>query len=104
MDIVTLAESVGNVHEVGWWHSHGNAIELLTGIENLFGANSFEAAAQTKAIRNLDCEPLTNSSLRYVIAHEAAISVIRECKAVKLIAVSTATDHGMVLVTLKRKR
>jgi len=101
-EAVALANEVGGVSQVGWWFSHGNAIELLTGIENLLGTSVFEGAVKGNAIREQACEPITRSSLRYVITDYRYVAVLGDCVKVEISAVSSANEDGMVLVTLER--
>jgi len=101
-EVVALANEAGGVSQVGWWFSHGNAIELLTGIENLLGTSVFEGAVKGNAIREQACEPVTRSSLRYVITDQRYVAVLGDCVNVEISSVSSANEDGMVLVTLER--
>jgi len=101
-EVVALANEAGGVSQVGWWFSHGNAIELLTGIENLLGTSVFEGAVKGNAIRNQACEPITRSSLRYVITDQRYVAILGDCVNVEVSSVSSANEDGMVLVTLER--
>jgi len=101
-EVVALANEAGGVSQVGWWFSHGNAIELLTGIENLLGTSVFEGAVKGNAIRDQACEPVTRSSLRYVITDQRYVAILGDCVNVEISSVSSANEDGMVLVTLER--
>lgn len=101
--VVALANTVGGVSKVGWWYSHGNAIELLTDIENLLGTSGFEGAVRSKALRNQACEPVTRSSLRYVIIDKRFVPILEDCADIQVAQVSSANTDGLVLVTLSRQ-
>jgi len=101
-EITGLANQVGGVSEVGWWFSHGNAVELLTGVENLLGTSAFEGAVKGKAIRDQACEPLIRSSIQYVITGMRYVPVLQDCEGISTRSVSDPNDDGMVLVTINR--
>lgn len=101
-EIVDLASRAGGVSQVGWWGEHGNAIELLTGVENLFGTSVVEAAVRGREIRGQACETVTRSSLRYLISELRLLPILRGCEGVSLRSVSRANHGGLILVKLNR--
>jgi len=98
-----LAAPFGGESAVGWWFSYGNAVELLTGLENLLGTTGWEtmrSAFQTK----LGCEPLLRSPKRYVISISTAKSQIEKCRGVQARAVTLANEDGLVVFELLRQQ
>ena len=65
--IPELVEPFGGVKFVGWWFVYGNAIEALTGVENLLGTTGYETT-RTSSQLSLACEPLIRSEKQYVIS------------------------------------
>ncbi len=100
--VTALANTTGDPSQVGWWFQHGNAIELLTGVENLFGTSIFEGALKSRASRNLACEPVIKSQLRFIITESRYVSVLGSCDGIRILKSSLADGDGLVLVTLDR--
>jgi hypothetical protein len=100
--VKALANTTGDSSQVGWWFQHGNAIELLTGIENLFGTSGFEGALKSRTSKDLACEPVIKSQLRFIITHSRYVSVLASCDGIRIIKSSLADGEGLILVTLDR--
>lgn len=101
-EVVQLADTVGGVSQVGWWYSHGNAIELLTGLENLLGTSVFEGAVKGEAIRRQACEPLNRSTLLYAVTDGRYASLAESCTGVSSVEIVRQTETGVVLLRIDR--
>lgn len=100
--VKALANTTGDSSQVGWWYQHGNAIELLTGIENLFGTSAFEGAVRSRASKDLACEPVIKSELRFIITSSRFVSVLESCDGIRILKSSLPDGDGLILVTLDR--
>lgn len=94
--VIQLANEFGGSKEVGWWFSYGNAMEAVTGIENLLGTNAFETM-RTRGQLSLGCEPLMKTQKAYVISVEGSADRIKSCGLQSVRAVTSANDDGLVV-------
>jgi hypothetical protein len=99
--IPELVKPFGGVQVVGWWFSYGNAVEALTGVENLLGTTGYETA-RTQTQLNLACEPLIRSQKRYVISIGSARSLLSKCAGIKVITRTKPNDDGLVVFEVVR--
>ena len=99
--VIELANEFGGPKEVGWWYSYGNAMEAVTGIENLLGTTSFEAM-RTIGQLSLGCEPLKKTQRAYVISIEEAADWIQSCGLQSVRAVTSANKSGLVVYEIER--
>lgn len=99
--IPELVEPFGGVQVVGWWFSYGNAVEALTGVENLLGTTGYETT-RTSSQLSLACEPLIRSQKRYVISIGSARSPMSKCAGIKVITRTKPNDDGLVVFEIVR--
>ena len=78
-DISRISKLSGGNDNVGWWFSYGNAIEALTGVENLLGISAFEGTRSSTQLR-LACEPLRTTTKKFVISISSAESLLKRCE------------------------
>jgi hypothetical protein len=97
-----LAEPYGGVEAVGWWFAYGNAIEMLTGIENLLGVTGWETMRSAILGREA-CSPLLSSDKRFVISIETAPSRIDQCRGLELRPLTTPNEDGLVVYGIERR-
>jgi len=96
-----LAFQYGGAAKVGWWFSYGNAIELLTDIENLLGVTGWETMRSESQTR-LGCEPILRSSKRYVISIDGAETKFAQCRGLVATPITSPNDDGLVVFSLRR--
>lgn len=99
--IPELIEPFGGARAVGWWFSYGNAVEALTGVENLLGTTGFEAT-RTSSQLSLACEPLIRSHKRYVISIASGQTLMSECPGISATAQKGPNDNGLIVFELAR--
>ena len=99
--IPELVAPFGGVKVVGWWFSYGNAVEALTGVENLLGITGYETS-RTSSQLSLACEPLIRSQKRYVISIGSARSLLSKCAGIKVITRTKPNDDGLVVFEVVR--
>lgn len=99
--IPELVEGFGGERNVGWWFSYGNAIEALTGVENLLGTTAYEST-RTSTQLSLACEPLIRSHKRYVISINSGESLMSKCAGIKATARTGPNDDGLVVFEIAR--
>ena len=99
--IPELVKPFGGVKVVGWWFSYGNAVEALTGVENLFGTTGYETMRASSQL-SLACEPLIRSQKRYVISMGSARSQMSKCAGIKVMARTKPNDDGLVVFEVFR--
>lgn len=99
--IPELVEPFGGAKVVGWWFSYGNAVEALTGVENLLGVTGYEGTRSSSQL-GLACEPLIRSKKQYVISIGPSESLMSRCEGIKVIARTTPNDDGLVVFEVVR--
>jgi len=99
--VIELANEFGGPKEVGWWFSYGNAMEAVTGIENLLGTTAFEGMRTTRQL-SLGCEPLLKTQKAYVISVAGTANRIRSCGLQSVRAVTSANEDGLVIYEIDR--
>jgi len=99
--VIELANEFGGPKEVGWWYIYGNAMEAVTGIENLLGTTAFEGI-RTIRQRSLGCEPLMKTQKAYVISLEGIADRIQSCGLQSVRAVTSANEDGLVVYQIDR--
>jgi hypothetical protein len=101
--VLELVAPFGGESEVGWWFSYGNAVELLTGVENLLGTTGWETM-RSESQSKLGCEPLLRSPKRYVITLSIAKSQIEKCRGEQARAVTLVGEDGLVVFEFLRQQ
>lgn len=100
--VVELATPFGGSRSVGWWFSYGNAIESLTGIENLLGTTGFETIRSAKQFA-LACEPLIESNKRFVVSIDGMSERLNACGIANVQALTSPNEDGLVVYEIRRK-
>lgn len=101
--IPELVEPFGGVKSVGWWFSYGNAIEALTGMENLLGTTGFEATRTSRQL-SLACEPLIQSEKQFVISIGSDPSLMSKCAGINVVPRTSPNEDGLVVFEVIRIR
>lgn len=96
-----LADEFGGSKNVGWWFSYGNAMEIVTGIDNLLGVNGFEAM-RSKRMLEIGCYPLLETPLRYVMIQHEEMGVIEQCSGLEVRIRSGPDGRGFSVVEISR--
>jgi len=99
--VLELAEGFGGSEKVGWWYAYGNAIEILTGVENLLGLSGFENVRSPNQYR-LACEPLLKSELSFVISIARGESLLRGCGLPYVRAQTRPNEDGLIVYQIAR--
>lgn len=99
--VIELANEFGGPKEVGWWFSYGNAMEAVTGIENLLGTTAFETMRSIRQL-SLGCEPLIKTQKAYVISVASMADRIRSCGLQSVRAVTSSNETGLVVYEIDR--
>lgn len=99
--VVELAHEFGGSDEVGWWFSYGNAVEALTGIENLLGVTGFETT-RSRTQLSLACEPLKESAKSLVISIDGMTERLRSCGFPSVRALTPPNEDGLVVYEVAR--
>ena len=99
--IPELVEPFGGAQVVGWWFSYGNAVEALTGVENLLGTTGYETT-RTSSQLSLACEPLIRSKKQYVISIGSGQALMSKCAGIKVITRTIPNDDGLVVFEVVR--
>ena len=100
--IPELVEPFGGVKFVGWWFVYGNAIEALTGVENLLGTTGYETT-RTSSQLSLACEPLIRSEKQYVISGSDP-SLMSKCAGINVVPRTSPNEDGLVVFEVIRLR
>lgn len=100
--IPELVEPFGGVKFVGWWFIYGNAIEALTGVENLLGTTGYETT-RTSLQLSLACEPLIRSEKQYVISGSDP-SLMSKCAGINVVPRTSPNEDGLVVFEVIRIR
>ena len=87
---------------MGWWFVYGNAIEALTGVENLLGTTGYETT-RTSSQLSLACEPLIRSEKQYVISGSDP-SLMSKCAGINVVPRTSPNEDGLVVFEVIRLR
>jgi len=100
--VADLAAPYGGSESVGWWFSYGNAIEVLTGIENLLGTTGFETMRSAKQFA-LACEPLFESKKSFVVSIDGMSERLNACGIANVKALTSPNEDGLVVYEIRRE-
>jgi hypothetical protein len=95
-----LAEQYGGAANVGWWFSYGNAIELLTGVENLLGVSGWETM-RSNSQSALGCQPILSTDKPYVISIKGAESMLAKCRGLVARPITSPNEDQLVVYSIK---
>jgi len=101
--VKSLTTQFGGASEVGWWFQHGSAVEMLTGVENLLGIPAYEGVRSVSMLR-LACEPMIQSSKRFVIALTSAKATLERCPGISARLATQDDVIGLAVFEVSRNR
>jgi len=90
-EVSGLAEQFGGPQNVGYLGIFGNAIQVLTGLEYLWGANSIFGYEMPT-----ECKVLSSNRKQFVVTHRGGDQLLRQCKLET--ALETISSDGFLSV------
>lgn len=99
-DVKLLSESLGGDHKIGWWSSHGNAIELLTGVMNVSGTSAFQIIQSNTTVQKYACDSVVQSGVSHVVTESRYVPLLRNCKGVRRVSLllRSSSQPDLILV------
>lgn len=83
-EVLSMTSNYGGPKNVGWWFENGNAIQLLTGIDNDSGVNGFEYIRDRGYNLQGACEALLSGERVYYLTRKQEIGPMSTCRGLKI--------------------
>lgn len=100
--VLSMTSNYGGPENVGWWFENGNAIQLLTGVDNDAGVNGFEYIRDRGYNLGAACEGLLSGERIYYLTRKQFVGPMSTCRGLKLRVEARFDQYDFVMVRVIR--